>query len=443
MFAASSATPASDQLKAFFSPKGHNRESFFPGRSAQVQPKLQVGPTNDKFEREADLVAESVVAQRDAGGTADHQTVPTLQAKCAACEEEVQRQPNPLAAQRPTAVDGILTTTGQSAPLNDQVRSASENVLQTDFSNVRVHSGPKVQRAAESINAKAFTHKNNIYLGHGASGSDLGLMAHELTHVVQQKASDSLPIQRTVSSASRCPGSVNGAPPAPDIFLTLTETLTSSALTLAMIGLTFDIQDLQAGRRPQNSNSFNAYLARFGPPEQLSNGRFRDRFSGSTSVSEDATIITELTTLKNRLQQIQNFFSNNIIYRCTSATARITVGTCTDRCHADDGDAFAWTCSNGAPRTIVICPEFWVMGASDASIGLIHEAAHLIFGFGDPAGSSMTTRRRARNPVCYSGFVASVSGRNPPDPDCPVVAPATAPVAPVAPVAPPTPTPTP
>ncbi|GJL83482.1 MAG: hypothetical protein DHS20C01_31160 [marine bacterium B5-7] len=54
---------------------------------------------------------------------------------------------------------------------------------------MRVHSDAAAQDTARSLNARAFTHGSNIWLGPGESQQDTGLMAHEATHVVQQTGS--------------------------------------------------------------------------------------------------------------------------------------------------------------------------------------------------------------------------------------------------------------
>ncbi len=345
-------------------------------------------------------------------------------------EENIQAEKFPgnitqVTQQISTSINALR---GGGQPLPDTTRRFFEPRFGVDFSKVQVHTNPQAEDMAKNINSRAFTMGRNIVFGQGQYAPDTSsgkrLLAHELSHVIQQGKSAALnnQVQRTVSSRSRCRSSTNGAPPAPEIFLLLTEVLVGSHLTGAMLLLSFDIRSLQAGNIPQNSSSFNAYLERFGPPEQLRNRRFRDRFSGSQFVTEEEAMAAELTQLKNRLIHIQNFFNNPIRYICASERGRLTIGRCIDRCVDRNGEAFAWVCrSGGAARTIVICPDFWTMPGNDRAIGLIHEAVHLIFGFGDPAGASMTTRRRARNPVCYSGFVASVSGSNPPDIDCPPV----------------------
>src|SRR5690348_2446701 len=67
------------------------------------------------------------------------------------------------------------------------VRSAIETSLQTDLSSVRVHSDGNAHTAARNLSARAFTYGNHIFLGQGERASDVGLMAHEAAHVVQQR----------------------------------------------------------------------------------------------------------------------------------------------------------------------------------------------------------------------------------------------------------------
>jgi len=83
-------------------------------------------------------------------------------------------------------------------PLPDTVRSRIEPVLGADLGNVRVHSDANSNDAAISLQAKAFTHGTHIWLGPHQSADDIGLMAHEATHVVQQGGGPSTQvIQRT------------------------------------------------------------------------------------------------------------------------------------------------------------------------------------------------------------------------------------------------------
>jgi hypothetical protein len=75
---------------------------------------------------------------------------------------------------------------GAGQPLIFTTRGALERSLGVDLGLVRVHATPGAHRAARSLRARAFTHRNHIWLGAGESQADLKLMAHEATHVLQQ-----------------------------------------------------------------------------------------------------------------------------------------------------------------------------------------------------------------------------------------------------------------
>ncbi len=84
----------------------------------------------------------------------------------------------------------LSATRGGGSPLPDNVRGQMEQGFGVDFSGVRVHTGSKSAQLNREVSAQAFTHGQNIYLGEGKSNlqSTEGqkLLAHELTHVVQQ-----------------------------------------------------------------------------------------------------------------------------------------------------------------------------------------------------------------------------------------------------------------
>ena len=75
---------------------------------------------------------------------------------------------------------------GAGRPLDQGVRNRLEPAFGADLSHVRVHDGPEDREAAEGINARAFAHGSDIWLGPGESQSDVRLMAHEVTHLFQQ-----------------------------------------------------------------------------------------------------------------------------------------------------------------------------------------------------------------------------------------------------------------
>lgn len=81
---------------------------------------------------------------------------------------------------------------GAGQPLAPHVREAIQNSLHVDLSPVRLHSGPDAERKAQSFSARAFTFGHDIFLGSGERTTDLSLIAHEATHVVQQRGEPTL-----------------------------------------------------------------------------------------------------------------------------------------------------------------------------------------------------------------------------------------------------------
>ena len=86
----------------------------------------------------------------------------------------------------PGDVNRAVAQPGAGRPLPLAVRSFMEPRFGVDFADVRIHDGPADRRNAERIGARAFTHRNHIWMGEGESVDNRRLLAHELTHVVQQ-----------------------------------------------------------------------------------------------------------------------------------------------------------------------------------------------------------------------------------------------------------------
>ena len=203
-----------------------------------VQAKLSIGQPGDKYEQEADAVADQVMRMP--------QSENPIQRKCEDCEEEAL-QMKPLAASitpiiqrqgeeeeealqmkpmeeeeemlqaksdggNPTASPELSTQLNQSkgggSSLPDATNQHMSNAFGTDFSGVRIHTDSKAVQMNRSLGARAFTHGSDVYFNKGEyspnSGTGKHLLAHELTHVVQQKSGEK--IQRACS----CP-SVSGA----------------------------------------------------------------------------------------------------------------------------------------------------------------------------------------------------------------------------------------
>ncbi|MCP4131348.1 MAG: DUF4157 domain-containing protein [bacterium] len=145
-----------------------------------LQAKLTVGSPNDKYEQEADRVAEQVVNMTDA-------QVQTKQDD----ESIVQSKGSPQGTEVSSDFEsGLNNIKGTGSPLNKQVRQYYEQRLNAYLGDVRIHTGNKADRLARSINAEAFTTKHDIVFAARRfdpnSRQGKKLLGHELTHVLQQ-----------------------------------------------------------------------------------------------------------------------------------------------------------------------------------------------------------------------------------------------------------------
>lgn len=108
-------------------------------------------------------------------------------------EETIQKKENNNGGSVAASLESRLAASGGSgSSLPDPVRSDMGQAIGADFSNVRIHTGSEAVQMSKELNAQAFTHGNDIYFNEGkydtASKSGQHLLAHELTHTVQQNA---------------------------------------------------------------------------------------------------------------------------------------------------------------------------------------------------------------------------------------------------------------
>jgi hypothetical protein len=92
-------------------------------------------------------------------------------------------EPRNGAAARRSVLHDVLRSPGR--PLDDSLRQEMQARLGADLNDVRVHTGGAAQRSAAELNARAYTAGHHVVLGHG--GADKCTLAHELTHVIQQR----------------------------------------------------------------------------------------------------------------------------------------------------------------------------------------------------------------------------------------------------------------
>jgi hypothetical protein len=185
-----------------------------------VQPKLTVGAPGDKYEIEADSMAERVMSMNEPDAPAAIQRsevgeedplqrsplatsiTPLIQRQSEEGEDiqtkpSVQRAGRDGGVQRRSSIENTLASQkGGGSPLDEDVRSFMEPRFGNDFSSVRIHTGSNAVSMNKELHAQAFTHGSDVYFNEGKynPGSNEGkqLLAHELTHVVQQMGAKQL-----------------------------------------------------------------------------------------------------------------------------------------------------------------------------------------------------------------------------------------------------------
>lgn len=178
-----------------------------PVQRPVIQPKLTIGQPGNKYEKEADEVAGQIMRMPE--------TAKPIQRKCENCEEEVQMKPivnriTPIIQKQSTEEEELIqsknrkqaqaatstlenqlyNTKGRGQTLPSDTLNFMNQSFRNDFSDVKIHTGTPAVQMNQGLGAKAFTHGNDIYFNKGEFNPDRGegkhLLAHELTHVVQQ-----------------------------------------------------------------------------------------------------------------------------------------------------------------------------------------------------------------------------------------------------------------
>jgi hypothetical protein len=192
------------------SPTGHNRLNSNQERVpvallGSIQTKLSVSQPGDRYEQEADQIAEQVMRMPGSDalqnvGSADPPS-PLLIQRLSLQSEKVHRQPEEEVFQAKEALDYTPTITpelqshihtleGGGQPLPEAARGFMEPRFGFDFSRVRIHTGARAAESARAVGASAYTIGHNIVFGAGAYApatvEGKRLLAHELTHTVQQ-----------------------------------------------------------------------------------------------------------------------------------------------------------------------------------------------------------------------------------------------------------------
>lgn len=392
-----------------------------------IQTKLAISTPGDQFEREADEVADQVMRMPDS----------TLQRRGNACsdvsdprssevaEPQIQRRVNGEAGE---VASDFTNRLGGGAPLDTASRSYFEPRFGHDFGNVRIHDGPQAATAAASIQARAFTLGHDVVFAAAEHdpGSESGrhLLAHELTHVVQQSGADGIHVGErhglspvAASSVFRkvgrlgCTGGTASAPANPRANLDTIDAQASTMAAAIAADLATDATTVRGGIPAAPSATLRSFIAHFGLAPAAGSG-FLNRLTGEVRTTQEIATSEEIRIVSRRFALNARIMSQPIHYVCGAGAIDLG-GGCTDDCSSNDFDGFTCRGSSG----IGLCPNFWTAYADNTARAaiLIHEMFHMIFGPANPRGVGQigdeTQRGSGRNfnvAGCYEFIVDDI-----------------------------------
>ncbi len=207
-----------------------NANQLARNQNLPIQKKVAIGKSGDKYEQEADQIADQVVNNKKVDikqperkkeeqplqKKEDEKEKPVkgIQKKEAEEKEESpQEEIQKKEEKEPTQTDGgarnditnrLKNSKGKGHPLPSDTLRSMESQMGGDFSGVRIHTGPEAAQLNRDVGAQAFTHDQDIYFNEGKynpnSSEGKWLLAHELTHTIQQGGGSKPTIQRKEST---------------------------------------------------------------------------------------------------------------------------------------------------------------------------------------------------------------------------------------------------
>jgi hypothetical protein len=418
-----------------------------PRCAGVIQSKLTIGQSNDIYEQEADSVAEQVMRMPDTVVSDQPSVVrkedeavqrkPTLPfAQGPSCGEEEIIQPKlkitPLVQRQveeekeePVMMKCISSETqvkddiytklnldkGGGQPLPEADRSFMEKRFGFDFSEVRIHRDSNAAKINRRLNAQAFTHGRDIYFDVGrynpGVSSDKKLLAHELTHVVQQNRNThkSTVINNDISTVQ-----VPKIQRRVRFFVcnSADQNNINNAISMSVLpGTLRSAVDTASDTAAAWANNA-ANLLRVSPRTADIRNAFHDAFAAYPEWVPPwfATLGVRWADfgdlIAERLQRVANILSEGWIqYYCWGSPTKCP--ECTDT------PPTYYACSSYLGRYLIcLGQEFWRLWAAgntgDMATTLIHEALHIYF------STTVAHRGRSGNAACYERFVYEANG---------------------------------
>jgi Domain of unknown function (DUF4157) len=369
------------------------------------------------------------------------------QAECAECkkkEEAGLQRSRAGGAEPPSAVPPIVHKVLQSPgqPLDPRTRKFMEPRFGQDFSNVRIHNDERATKSAQAVNALAYTVGRDIVFARGAYFPDTKpgqyLLAHELTHVVQQSAigkpqpktigpegdacerqaetaparaveggavpgvgpANASALQRTPARKVSCaPGPLHlpggGQIDDPVAVITAAENRANQLLDQAIVELDFTIQQIRSGAAiawPTISDALAQGLQLMGLDP---NSARVWKESGGVGNYTAALLLRRLRLIRGTIGAGSFFFT-------CRGPQHGTIGPC-----AGDICANANAVSCAGSFLIDLCEGFWTEDTDFQAGTILHESAH---NFAQFIGAHGEVGRGSDIAECYARFAQIVGG---------------------------------
>ena len=417
-------------------------------RSAFFQPKLLVNAPGDVYEREADSVANAVVNHSANTPVVQQKKISAVQQMSNADEKKdklkgvqkmdkpkekekkktpVQQMSNPdekkdklkgiqkkdehkeedkkkmpvqtkqeagATTATPQVASAIEQSSGKGNALSKNALNEMNSSFGVDFSNVRIHNDNEAAAINQELNAQAFTHGNDIYFNKGKYNPDNAqgkfLLAHELTHVVQQN--DSLQrktVQRRVVDSHVVTND------AMQTTLNLSREEIIAAIAAADADAIVLAQNAEDVLTAQLANATNGDAVD-ADAELILNEELGLSYNNPAHHGLIRQQIRRFRTVKETLQ------SGYLRYFALGLGNIPLIG-----CDPNDstcGEDFAFSCPGN--RLIVLCQSFWDT-PDEQSATVLHEPFHIWF---DMARHDTGALRRA-DASCFESFALRASGR--------------------------------
>lgn len=162
------------------------------GQRPLIQAKLTVNAPRDEYEQEADRVADEVMRMTAVQREAMDEERLEEEKPGVVAKPDIQRRGDGAFEAGEEFEQQLRASRGQGQPLPPTLKEEFETKFGADFSGVRIHSDAQSDELNRSIQAKAFTMGQDVFFRQGAYNpeSRQELIAHELTHVVQQQPAE-------------------------------------------------------------------------------------------------------------------------------------------------------------------------------------------------------------------------------------------------------------